>query len=266
MQAKTLTFNQQEIKYWLSIGDAKRPTLLFTHGLLCNHSMFQDQYEYFKDWSILTWDMPLHGANKAYSSFSFYEMAEIMGQIIQEEKIDQVILIAQSLGGFFAQIFAEKFPDKVIGLAGIGIGPFGRKYYNSMDQWWLKNTGWMSSFLNPQDLRQSIALSSTYSHQAHKQMLQMLETYQDREILATTDLAFNTILKENHDIVRAHPTVLMLGEHDELGKISQYTRQWHQEEAIPLKMIVNAGHNANMDNPQAVNLLLKEFMLDLIYP
>ncbi|UPQ86676.1 alpha/beta hydrolase [Ignavigranum ruoffiae] len=266
MQEKTLIFNQEPIRYWRQPGKDHHPTLFFTHGLLCNHTMFQEQYDYFKGWSILTWDLPLHGVNKGYTDFSYVEMAEMMDQILQQENISQVILIAQSLGGFCAQIFAERFPQKVFGLAGIGIGPLGLQYYNSIDQWWLKNTGWMSSFLNPQDLRQSIALSATYSHQAHKKMLAMLENYQDHEILATTDIAFKTLLKENHNIQRQHPTLLILGEHDDLGKISQYTRQWHQEEGIPLKMVVDAGHNANMDNPMAVNRLLKEFILDLIYP
>lgn len=264
MIEKTIRVSQGTLTYWTHALDNDLPTLVFTHGLMCDHTMFEDQFEYFEDsFQILTWDMPRHGSNKDFESFSFKDMAKYMKAILDQEKIEKVILIAQSLGGFFSQEFADQYPEMVLGIAGIGIGPFGKQYYDSMDKWFLKNTGWMSSFLLPYDLKNSIALSTTYSNKAYKQMIAMLDKYQASEITNTTQIAYDTLLKENHNIQRQHPILLISGEHDMLGKMAEYAHAWHKSEGVPLEIVVDAGHNANVDNPQAVNRYLREFINDI---
>ena len=266
MKEKVIELEKGSLTYWFHEKKTTKPTLLFIHGLLCNHTMFDHQVEYFKnDYQILLWDMPLHGSNKDYKHFSYRQMAFDLKEILDFEEIESIIIIAQSLGGYPAQEFADLFPELVIGIAGIGIGPFGKQYYDGMDQWFLKNTGWMSSFILPQDLKSAIALSATYSNKGHKQMMSMLKEQSAREITKITQIAYDTLLAENHNIERKHPLLLISGEHDTLGKMAEYAKEWHQKEGVPLEIVVDAGHNANVDNPEAVNRYLREFINDLLH-
>ncbi len=56
------------------------------------------------------------------------------------------------------------------------------------------------------------------------------------------------------------PVLVTFGEQDVTGKVAAYCREWSRREDRPLKLIPEAAHNANMDNPQAFNATLEEFL------
>ena len=61
------------VHYWIdrnANNDAK--WIVFTHGLTANHSMFEKQVKYFAiKYSVITWDVPLHGLSRPYHDFSY---------------------------------------------------------------------------------------------------------------------------------------------------------------------------------------------------
>ena len=52
------------------------------------------------------------------------------------------------------------------------------------------------------------------------------------------------------------PALLICGEKDRAGSCIRYNKAWHKDTGIPLEWIKNAGHNANTDQPEAVNRLI----------
>lgn len=52
------------------------------------------------------------------------------------------------------------------------------------------------------------------------------------------------------------PALLICGEKDHAGSCIRYNKVWHRNTNIPLEWIKNAGHNANTDQPEAVNRLI----------
>ena len=52
------------------------------------------------------------------------------------------------------------------------------------------------------------------------------------------------------------------GEYDKTGKVRYYCKMWHEQTKYPLRIISNAGHNANVDNPEEMNQIIDEFITE----
>ncbi|WP_282920537.1 alpha/beta fold hydrolase [Ignavigranum ruoffiae] len=254
-----------DIHYWLSKIDANRPTLVFTHGVLINHETFDPQIKYFaKDYNIITWDLPLHGLSKECTGFTLRASAEIMQGILDKEGIDQVILVGQSLGGFFSQEFADRYPDRVKAFIGIDTAPYGRRYYpdKRLMQFFEPS---MSSLTNPWQIPETwyttfTGLFAAFTPMTYQRMMKWLQPYSAADLRRICLAAYQAIINENRDIKRQHPTLLLLGQFDCFGIMMYYSLIWNVLEHIPLRIIPFAGHIANNDNPWAVNHEIQSFI------
>jgi pimeloyl-ACP methyl ester carboxylesterase len=68
------------------------------------------------------------------------------------------------------------------------------------------------------------------------------------------------ILKQRDNIIRMHPLLILSGDKDiELAK--RMSKKWHESEpASKFHMIENAGHCANMDEPNKFNRIVMSFI------
>ncbi|MFR3038956.1 MAG: alpha/beta fold hydrolase [Agathobacter rectalis] len=96
----------------------KRP--LFLHGLTANHTMFEKQCDFFSDsHNIVIWDAPAHGKSRPYKEFTYRNAVEVLKQILDKHKINSVIMVGQSMGGYIAQSFIVKYPSMVLAFVAI---------------------------------------------------------------------------------------------------------------------------------------------------
>lgn len=51
------------------------------------------------------------------------------------------------------------------------------------------------------------------------------------------------------------------GEKDNTGKVKKYNKAWSQRTGIKLIWITNAAHNSNVDNPEAINSSIHDFLV-----
>ena len=58
----------------------------------------------------------------------------------------------------------------------------------------------------------------------------------------------------------AAPLTLIVGERDNTGFIRKYNELWSQRTGQPIHWIEGAAHNANTDNPQAVNAIIEKVL------
>jgi pimeloyl-ACP methyl ester carboxylesterase len=65
---------------------------------------------------------------------------------------------------------------------------------------------------------------------------------------------------EVHYWVKGAGTDIAYGASDRSGKVQAYCDRWAEQENRDLKIIPNAAHNANMDNPEAFNQILGGFL------
>ena len=265
MTERNIHSQNGNVYYWVSRhGNPFAQCVIFLHGLIASHILFDRQLAYFsRNNTVIAWDAPAHGKSRPYSDFSYFGAAEELKTIMDTEGINKAILVGQSMGGYVAQIFAEKYPDRVSAFIGIDTCPFDTSFYSGASMWLLRQVGWMSRLYSPKSLKEKIARRCTYTDKAYKDMISNLDELTGREISGLLKLGFSGFVKELHDIALPCPAMLIVGEHDKVGNVLKYNLKWHEKQNYTLQIIPNASHNSNSDNPEECNKLIDEFLSEL---
>ena len=50
---------------------------------------------------------------------------------------------------------------------------------------------------------------------------------------------------------------------DKAGSAKRYNARWHERTGLPIAWINEAGHNSNTDQPDEINHLIEEFVMNL---
>lgn len=262
MIEKSIKSDRGQVFYWIIENwSEQKETLLFLHGLTANHTMFEKQIAFFKsEYNIIVWDAPGHGKSRLYEDFSFANAVEGIKHILDENGVKRVVMLGQSLGGYFIQSFIQRYPEYVIAFVGIDTSPYGDGYYSFLDKWILRQVEWMAKLYPISVMKEAIARQSTATEAGRQNMREMLAFYDKKELCHLMGICYAEVLKENKDMKIECPVLLLLGEHDKIGKVKQYCKKWTEKTGYPLYMIRNAGHNSNVDNPEEVNQRIKEFL------
>lgn len=262
MTEKSINSDRGSVYYWVSKHpDKNAETIVFLPGLTANHHLFDFQISYFSDrFTVLVWDAPAHGKSRPYKEFSYSNLAEELKTILDAENIEQIILVGQSAGGFVSQSFIAKYHDMVKGMLLIGTSPYGTGYYSKSDIFWLKQTKWTPKLYPDKMLRSATAKLCGTTETARKNMLQMLNDYDKKELCNLMYLGFAAFIKEIREINIACPVWLVVGENDRTGKVQKYNAMWHKRKGYPLYIIKDAAHNTNVDKPDEVNKIIEEFI------
>ena len=250
------------VHYWiLRNHNPNAKCIVFTHGLTANHTMFEKQVEYFReDFTVVTWDVQLHGLSRPYQNFSYEQTAKELKSILDIESIQKVILVGMSMGGYPSQEFAFHYPEYVDRMVMLDTTPFGLKYYSKSDLWWLKQVAPIGKWFPDKILRESMAKSVSKTDYSYKKMIEMLEPLSKAEIIEQMDIAYGKFAKENKEVQFNFPVLLLLGDRDTTGKVKQYNMAWAKATGYPLHIIKNAAHFSNGDNPEQVNLEIENFI------
>ncbi len=264
MQRKQLDDPKGRIAYWLSDEwDQSRDTLFFLHGLTGDHTMFERQLPFFeKDFNLIAWDAPAHGASRPYEHFQYEDAANGVKRILDACGASRVILVGQSMGGFMAQAFISRYPDAVKAFVSIDSTPYG-DYYSPSDRWWLRQVEWMSKLFPERLLKALMAKQNAVTAEGRRNMAAMIAGYGKNELCYLMGIGYAGFFDDNRELRITCPTLLLVGEKDQTGKVKAYNRLWAQRTGFPLVWIPKAAHNANVDNPQAVNSAIKDFLLSL---
>lgn len=84
MQHKTILAQGGTVHYWIVKNENVSECIVFTHGVTADHTMFEKQIAYFSDnYTIILWDVPMHGLSKPYQQFTYQDTAEILYSILQ---------------------------------------------------------------------------------------------------------------------------------------------------------------------------------------
>ena len=262
MTERVYKSSRGEVHYMISEPlDSNKRTLVFLHGLTADHTLFDKQTAYFADaYNIIAWDAPAHGLSRPYSDFTYGNAAEDLMGILDEHNLSSVYLIGQSMGGYISQSFMLRYHDMADGFVGIDTCPYGEGYYSRSDKWWLRQIEWMSMLYPLGFLKKSIAKQNAVTEYGRANMLKALEPYGKKELCHLMGIGFAGFLSENRDIIIRCPVLLLAGEHDRTGKVLSYCRAWEKKTGFTLKIISNAAHNSNADNPDEVNREIESFL------
>ena len=260
----SITTANGEIYYWISDNwNKKNETIFFFPGLTADHTMFNAQFAYFEGkYNLIAWDPPCHGKSRPYRVFSFEDTSNAILLILGENDLTDIIAVGQSLGGYYIQAMILRYPEKVKAFIGIGTTPYGEQYYSGADKFWLRQVEWMSMCYPLASLKKAASKQATRTDAGYQNMMDMISPYKKKEYCHLMQIAYTAFLLDNRDIEITCPVLITYGEHDKVGKVEQYSRKWQEETGFPLMIIKDAGHNANVDNPEESNRIIESFLID----
>lgn len=262
MEEKTYRTRLGAIHYWVSPGEGT--PLVFLPGLTADHRLFEKQTAAFEGkYPLLVWDAPGHGASRPFRlDFSLDSKAVWLRAILRQEGMEKPVLIGQSMGGYVAQCFLDRFPGTVAGFISIDSAPLKRKYLTSAELWLLKHTDLIYRPY-PWKALQKAGLGVSTTDYGRELMARMMADYTKKEYVALTVHGFRILaqaIEQDRPYPIDCPCLILCGEEDRAGSAKSYNRRWGPGEDLPLVWLPGAGHNSNCDAPERVNALIEDFI------
>lgn len=111
VQHKQIAARGGTVHYWVDRREGAE-CLVFTHGVTADHTMFEKQVERFAGrYTLILWDVPMHGLSRPYAGFSYRETAQILLSILDAEGIGQTFWWACPWAGIRASTLGRSTPS-----------------------------------------------------------------------------------------------------------------------------------------------------------
>ena len=103
--------------------EASRPAIVFIHGAGLDHTCWQLPSRWFAwhGWSVLAVDLPAHGRSDGPPLASISGMSDWVAAVLDAAGVRSAALVGHSMGAVIALETAARRPERVTGLALLGI-------------------------------------------------------------------------------------------------------------------------------------------------
>jgi pimeloyl-ACP methyl ester carboxylesterase len=232
----------------------KGPAILLTHGYSATSEMWEGQIDTLsRHHSLILWDMRGHGQSdypddpKAYSEA---ETVEDMEAILDAADANRAVVGGLSLGGYMSLAFHRKYPERVRALMIIDTGPGFRN--DEARKGWNETAMRTAERFEKDGLAPLRGQSRERSQSTHRSAKGLVLAA--RGMLTQRDAQVIESLPE----IRV-PSLVVVGANDTpfLKAADYMAAKIPNAEKV---VISDAGHAANIDQPQAFNEAVMNFL------
>lgn len=232
------------------------PTILLSHGYSATSAMWAGQIKALAGrYNIITWDMRGHGASDSPDDPSLYSeqlTVDDMAAILDACNVDKAIIGGLSLGGYMTLAFHVAHPGRCTALMLFDTGP-GYKNAEARQGW--NDTAETRAQALEADGLAALGTGNEVRIASHRSAKGL--ALAARGMLAQVD---DRIIRSLPDI--DVPVLVLVGEDDAPFRVPTD----YMASKIPgaVKVVVpSAGHASNIDQPQAFNKAVVDFMSSL---
>ncbi len=257
----------KSVPAYIETGDGP-DAMLFLHGMGGDKHSWDGQLAHFgqNGRRAIAWDAPGYGDTPAIDDFSWPNLAAAVLALIDELRIDKVILIGHSMGGMIAQEFAYWYPARLRALVLSGTSPaFGRpdgEFQRAFVAARLAplDAGRTMDELAPMAIRELVgddpdpagviaatACMTAVQPDTYRRATNTIVTFDRRAALASI----------------AVPTLVVAGSRDTNAPSAMMQRMAAKIPGARYIELPGAGHLANFEQPAAFNAALDVFVATL---
>lgn len=232
------------------------PALLLTHGYSATSQMWRGQVEALRDsYRVIAWDVRGHGRSDSPEKIEEYAEALTVGDmaaLLDHCGVERAAIGGLSLGGYLSLAFHLEHPDRTRALLLFDTGP-GYRSDKARDGW-NRGAERMARQLDERGLdglgpgREVRAAQHRSAEGLARAARGLLVQFDARVIDALPSIAV--------------PTLVLVGERDQpfLAATDYMAAKIPGARKVVLP---DAGHAANLDQPEAFNRAVREFLADL---
>ena len=248
-------------------GPSEAPAVVLTHGGGLNGAMFEPQLPALSDdYRVVTWDMPGHGGSAPLdANLDVPTVADQMITIMDAEEIAQAVAVGQSLGSFVVQHAALGHPERVSAIVSIGGMPIDQPM-GGLELFAFRAAASLSSLFPADFIFARSAQEKATTEGARRFFHESLRSMGKQQFLRMLGGQLDACAIDVTEPPQ-QPLLITHGEHEMPKSLVEANRRWHA--AVPgsrYAEVPDAGHNANMDNPEAFNAVLLAFLRDVTVP
>ncbi|MDM0012864.1 alpha/beta hydrolase [Variovorax sp. J22P168] len=247
--------------------DAAKPTVLFIHGVLNDHSVWILQSRWFANhgWNVLAVDLPGHCRSAGPPPATVEQAADFVVALLDAVGVERAALVGHSFGSLIALEAAARAPQRVTKLAMVGTA-----YPMTV------SPALLDAALN--DPQRAIAMVNTFSHSmlapppstlgpgtwlygsSRALMRRVLASNRDANVFHIGFKACNDYANGEQALAQLQcPVLFLLGESDQMTQ-PRAARTLTQKARDGKVVTVEAGHDLMAEAPDAVLFALRDFL------
>jgi 3-oxoadipate enol-lactonase len=260
MEHKIFEQDGYDIHYYISENSSDN-LIVFLHPAFGDHRCFDSQIDFFtENYRVMTLDMLGHGLSKIGSSKDKIDTSlNHIQKIMENEGYDKAHFVGVSMGSLIAQYVGLMEPALVKSITVVGgydINSNNREVMNAQRNEGLK---WIFKIIFSMNSFRRYAASRTVIHpEPQARFFEMTQLFTRKSLRVMPGL--NSIIKNRENIKREYPLMVLSGDHD-LELVRKVAEEWKSRDpGIFYHVIPEAGHCANMDNPEIFNQILYDFI------
>lgn len=235
------------------IPGSRPGTVILLHGYGLHRAMWEPQVASLREagYSVINIDVRGHGGSRPTEAFSVKLAAEDVHAIVEQERPGPFLLCGLSMGAFVVQEYAFLFGGAA-GYMLTGVTPLFTPY----PLWEKKLLAYSGAIMKYSytwnGLKKAMTKGSAFTEPAARTVAQMFDDIGKEEFLVSWK-GFTTCLHEENHSFDA-PLMVLAGEQDTRGSIRKLLPEWARHyPGCSVETIPNAGHVANLDQPDAFN-------------
>lgn len=254
------------------ICEGSGETIVFIHSYLWDKNMWRPQIDFFKkDYKCIAIDLPGHGDSEILlgeNNINLRDLAKNMVDFLEKKGVKKYIYVGLSVGGMLApymyEFDKEKIQKMVIMDSYAGEEPEeSKKLYFSM----------LDAINSMGKINETIADKVAPMFFSKETSQNKLKLYKDfyESLLNIPSEKIKTIVKMGKIIFGREdgmeilknieiPLVFITGEEDIPRPFEEAKLMKNCTKNSKLFLIENAGHISNLENPEKVNMLLKDIL------
>lgn len=247
--------------FYYATGDKEKELIVFLHPAFADHRCFDRQIDYFaKEFRVVTIDMLGHGLSKVGKTKDKIDYTiHHIDTILKNEGYSKAHFVGVSMGTLIAQHYSLHYPDKVQSmtiLGGYDINANNKEISKAQRS---ENIKWIfKALFSMNSFRRYVSSVSVSQPVEQARFYEMASLFTRKSFICMSGLG--NILKQRDNIIINYPLLILSGDKDiELAK--RMSKKWHDSEPTSkFYMIENAGHCANMDDPNRFNRIVMSFI------
>jgi pimeloyl-ACP methyl ester carboxylesterase len=236
--------------------------IIFTHGASWNHLQWRKQVDFLSgQYQVITWDVRGHGHSTLPDGpVDSEDFSADLIALMDNLNLDNAIICGLSMGGHISLQTAIRYPDRVKGL--ILMGTPCSNTFNLYEKVFVPVNRFSSRLIPLQTSGEIQAkMLSKFNPDNYQYITEAFSMLSRENWNRVWDAV--TRMESKNDLHKVKcPTLLLIGEHDSMTKYQQDYIHQHIV-GSELRVIANAHHGTNLDNPSAVNQAILDFIQKL---